>query len=556
VALHAGTDYLVYMMGFMPGFPYLGGMPARIATPRLGTPRTVVPAGSVGIAGAQTGIYPTQSPGGWRLIGRTTLRLFDVSRVPPALIEAGDLVRFVPITSTRSAAEAARETVERECRAAAPAAPAAKGITVVDGGMLSTVQDLGRVGSQRYGVPVAGAMDGWALRAANRLVGNADGTAALEITLAGPTLTFDVEAEIAVTGADLGARIDGRPIEMWQSHHVWAGRVLSFRGVRAGIRAYLAVAGGFDVPVVLGSRSTFTRSGFGGFEGRGLRSGDQLPLGQAGAAHERVLRRLRPGAVPAIGRVHELRVILGPQDDAFTPAGIATFLSETYTVTPQSDRVGCRLAGPPIAHRTGADIVSDGTAFGAVQVTGDGVPIILLADRGTTGGYTKIATIISADLGRVAQAAPGDHVRFVRVELAEACALARAVEQALDQIEAVAVPTPSESDQVYDEDGAAALAGDAYADLARAIGAVRGAQAAASEVVRAAMPGLVVDVFVATGDLVAACQPLVSIEAMKMQNPVRAPRAGRVTRVLVARGATVETGAPLVEFDRASSGPM
>jgi biotin-dependent carboxylase-like uncharacterized protein len=515
-----------------------------------------VPAGSVGIAGAQTGIYPTQSPGGWRLIGRTTLRLFDVSRVPPALIEAGDLVRFVPITSTRSAAEAARETVERECRAAAPAAPAAKGITVVDGGMLSTVQDLGRVGSQRYGVPVAGAMDGWALRAANRLVGNADGTAALEITLAGPTLTFDVEAEIAVTGADLGARIDGRPIEMWQSHHVWAGRVLSFRGVRAGIRAYLAVAGGFDVPVVLGSRSTFTRSGFGGFEGRGLRSGDQLPIGQTGAAHERVLRRLRPGAVPAIGRVHELRVILGPQDDAFTPAGIATFLSETYTVTPQSDRVGCRLAGPPIAHRTGADIVSDGTAFGAVQVTGDGVPIILLADRGTTGGYTKIATIISADLGRVAQAAPGDHVRFVRVELAEACALARAVEQALDQIEAVAVPAPSESDQVYDEDGAAALAGDAYADLARAIGAVRGAQAAASEVVRAAMPGLVVDVFVATGDLVAACQPLVSIEAMKMQNPVRAPRAGRVTRVLVARGATVETGAPLVEFDRASSGPM
>jgi biotin-dependent carboxylase-like uncharacterized protein len=327
-------------------------------------------------------------------------------------------------------------------------------------------------------------MDEWALRAANRLVGNADGMAALEITLAGPTLTFDVEAEIAVTGADLGAQIDGRPIEMWQSHHVRAGRVLSFGGVRAGIRAYLAVAGGFDVPIVLGSRSTFTRSGFGGLEGRGLRSGDHLPIGRAGAAHERVMRRLRPGAVPAIGRAHDLRVILGPQDDGFTPAGIATFLSETYTVTPQSDRVGCRMAGPLIAHRTGADIVSDGTAFGAVQVTGDGVPIILLADRGTTGGYTKIATIISADLGRVAQAAPGDRVRFVRVELAEAWALARALEQALDQIEAVAVPTCSESDPIYDEDGAAALAGDAYTDLARAIGTVNGASGAIADSAR------------------------------------------------------------------------
>ena len=144
---------------------------------------------------------------------------------------------------------------------------------------------------------------------------------------------------------------------------------------------------------------------------------------------------MRRDAVPVSEGVHHLRVIMGPQDDAFTPEGIATFLSAVYTVTPQSDRVGCRMAGPRIAHRTGADIVSDGTAFGAVQVTGDGVPIVLMADRGTTGGYTKIATIISADLGRVAQSAPGEHVRFVRVSLAEAREAARARDRALEDIE-------------------------------------------------------------------------------------------------------------------------
>jgi antagonist of KipI len=454
-------------------------------------------------------------------------------------------VRFVPITHADDAAAAAHGTIDRSGRATPPHRP---GIAVVDGGMLTTVQDLGRRGWQRYGVPVAGAMDGWALRAANRLVGNADGAAGLELTLAGPALQFDIDAVMAVTGADLGAHLDGSPIATWQSHRVRAGSVLSFGGARSGLRAYVAVAGGIEVPVVLGSRSTFTRSGFGGFEGRALRAGDLLPIGGAPQFETRT-RRLRLASVPAVGRVHRLRVIMGPQDEAFTQEGIATFLSAGYSVTPQSDRVGCRLAGPRVAHRTGADIVSDGTAFGTVQVTGDGVPIVLLADRGTTGGYAKIATIISADLGCVAQAAPGDRVRFVRVDPAEACAAARARERALEDIELIDVRPSGVPDEVYDEDGAAALAGDAYADLARAIGAVGAIPSSAGELVRAAMPGLVVDVLVAERDTVAASQILVSIEAMKMQNPVRAPRAGCVARVLVARGDSVVTGMPLVEFD-------
>ena len=546
VAIHAGTDYLVYMMGFMPGFPYLGGMSPRIATPRLGTPRTIVPAGSVGIAGAQTGIYPTESPGGWRLIGRTMVTLFDVQRTPPAMIDAGDYVRFVPI-EPRDAAMASLQATGEPTGAESPAD--APGLTVLDGGMLTTVQDLGRTGVQRYGVPVAGAMDPWALRAANLLVGNPDALAGLEATLAGPTIQFDIDAVIAVTGADLRPEVDGRPMAMWQAHRVRAGGVLGFAGARSGLRAYIAVAGGVDVPVVLGSRSTFTRSGIGGHLGRALRAGDHLPIGACSPQVSRTTGRLPPGAWPARGPIHHLRVVMGPQDDAFTPEGIATFLAESYTVTPHSDRVGCRLAGPRVAHRSGADIVSDGTAFGAVQVTGDGVPIILMADRGTTGGYTKIATVISADLGVAAQAAPGETVRFVRVDLAQARAIALDREQALGEIETIASSAPTGAEPVYDEDSGAALLADGYAAFAAAIGAVRGPQAAHGDVVRAGMPGLVVEVLVAVGDKVEARQMLASIEAMKMQNAVRAPRAGRVARVLVARGASVETGALLIEFE-------
>jgi biotin-dependent carboxylase-like uncharacterized protein len=550
VATHAGTEYRVYMMGFMPGFPYLGGMSPRIATPRLGTPRIAVPAGSVGIAGGQTGIYPTESPGGWRLIGRTPMHLFNAARTPPAAIEAGDHVRFVSIGRAEYERAACAHIPRPSTAEGAAGAP---GFAVIDGGMLTTVQDLGRSGAQRYGVPVAGAMDGWALRVANRLVGNADGLAGLELTLAGPVLQFEIDAMIAVTGADPAAEIDGRPIAPWQSHRVRAGGVLSCGPTRGGVRAYVAVAGGIDVPAVMGSRSTFTRSGIGGHEGRALRAGDHLVIGQAEQAGGAAVRRLPPQARPVRGTAHTLRVLMGPQDDAFTPDGVATFLGATYTVTPQSDRVGCRLAGPRTAHRIGADIVSDGTAFGAVQVTGDGVPIILMADRGTTGGYTKIATVISADLGRVAQAAPGDTVRFVRVDRTEAYEAARRLAQALDAVEACEAPAPGDVGEVYDEDHGAPLAAPAYAGLADALAARRQPSASRADTVCAVMPGLVVSVAVAAGDVVAAGQTLVVLEAMKMQNPVRAPRGGRVGCVLVEAGMQVEGGAPLVEFDGAET---
>ncbi len=341
---------------------------------------------------------------------------------------------------------------------------------VLDGGLFTTVQDAGRVGFQRYGVPVSGAMDPFAFRAANLLVANPPDAACLEITLTGPEIVFDTGTLLAVTGADLSPRLDGRPIRLWRCVEARRGSCLTFGSRRDGVRAYLACAGGFDVPRVLGSRSTFTRSALGGLDGRALRSGDALPLGDTTLGHatgRHIDRRL----VPRYGTDHEVRVVAGPQDDAFTEAGMAAFLGGGYTVSPQSDRIGCRLQGPLIAHRSSADIVSDGTAFGAVQVSGDGQPIVLMADRGTTGGYTKIATVISADLMRIAQAAPGDRVRFRAVTRAEAVAALR------EQVNGLAssaqrrdgVPFDKPEGPVYDEDGADAYLADASGALAEAL---------------------------------------------------------------------------------------
>ena len=425
-------------------------------------------------------------------------------------------------------------------------------IDVVDGGLLTTVQDLGRVGYQQYGVPVSGAMDGWAFRAANRLAGNDENAAALEITLVGPVLRFDGAGIIALAGADLGARLDGRPLAVWQSLAVQQGSTLTFSGARDGFRAYLAVTGGIDVPAVLGSRATLMNARLGGYRGRALAAGDRVPVGPSACLSTVAGRCLPHDAFPVYGHAHAVRVVMGPQDDAFTEEGVERFLSGAYTMAPQSDRVGCRFVGPRIGHRRGADIVSDGTACGSVQVTGDGMPIVLMADRGTTGGYTKIATVASVDLSRLAQAAPGDKVRFARVGVDEAQALWRAARALLDRVgreEARCAPAA----EAFEEDTGAALAAPAYAELAEALSITPARGGTPSNVVRASMPGLVISVAVASGDSVTAGQPLVVLEAMKMQNPVRAPRGGRVGRVLVTPGVQVEGGAPLLEFVDAAS---
>ena len=337
-------------------------------------------------------------------------------------------------------------------------------IQIVEPGLLTTVQDLGRYGYQRFGVPVSGAMDGFALRAANLLVGNEEGAAGLELTVLGPTIVFNEDASIAITGGDLTAQLDGQPIPRWEAVSVLAGGKLTFGGAQDGLRSWLAVAGGIDVPVVMGSRSTFVLGGIGGLEGRALKAGDTLStLDDAGSpASGRRLPEDYPA--PSYGHSFELRVILGPQDKDFTEDAIAMLLASNYSVSMDQDRMGCRLEGPALEHRSGADIVSDGSPLGAVQVPGDGAPIVLLADRGPTGGYTKIATVIAADVRLLAQAMPGDEVTFraVSVEdgqavLREQRAVLRAIEQGADRtvsMHRVGVRVDGRAVEVLDESGA------------------------------------------------------------------------------------------------------
>ncbi len=303
---------------------------------------------------------------------------------------------------------------------------------VVQPGPLTTVQDLGRYGYQQYGVPSSGAMDSYALRIGNLLVGNAENAASLEITLFGCQLRALQDTVVAVTGADLGVTINGKPAPQWQAIPVRKDDVIAFPRLKSGCRAYLSVAGGFPVSPVMGSASTYVRAGIGGYEGRALRKGDVLrtakPMRQP--AQVPIPHRY----IPAYGNRITLRVVLGPQDDYFTDEGIRTFLSSDYTVSTQADRMGYRLEGARIRHKAKADIISDGIPLGAVQVPGDGLPIILLADRQTTGGYTKIATVISADIPLIAQAKPGDTVRFRQVSPDEAITALREQEKMIESV--------------------------------------------------------------------------------------------------------------------------
>lgn len=309
---------------------------------------------------------------------------------------------------------------------------------VTQPGALTTVQDLGRFGYQQFGVPTSGALDNYAFRIGNLLVGNNEGAASLEITLFGCQLCALHDTSMAITGADLSATINGKPAPAWESLLIKRGEVLSFSKLKSGCRAYLAVAGGISVPEVMKSASTFVRAGIGGLNGRPLRQGDILSANERSAPS--TAARMPAEYVPVYGNRIELRVILGPQDDYFTDKGKSTFLNSEYIVSAQADRMGYRLEGPRIQHLSGADIISDGIPLGAIQVPGDGLPIILLADRQTTGGYTKIATTASVDMPKVAQAKPGDRIRFPQVNEEQAIALWQEYEQQIETIKSLIHP--------------------------------------------------------------------------------------------------------------------
>jgi biotin-dependent carboxylase-like uncharacterized protein len=400
VGRHAAAEYFVHAIGFTPGFPYLGGLPPELATPRRSNPRPRVPAGSVGIGGAQTGVYPLETPGGWNLIGRTPLTLFDPARAEPALLRTGDTVKFRPMARMQFGAALASV-------APAPIGPA--GIEVIRAGMQLTVQDLGRTGRRAEGVPLSGAADAFALRVANLLVGNPEDAAGLEFALVGPELRFARDAVVALAGAEFEGLSAWRPLE------VAAGASLKLGAATRGCRGYLAVSGGIDVAPVLGSRSTYVRGGFGGWAGRELKAHDVVPIG----GERRPLRgrwRVAPQLLPAYAGDVQLRVVAGAQAGEFAPA----WREASFTVSRQSDRMGIRLEGTALARLGSAELLSSPVAPGTVQVPPDGRPIILLADAQTIGGYPQLAHVATVDLPLVAQLRPGDTVRLREVPLAEA----------------------------------------------------------------------------------------------------------------------------------------
>ena len=318
-------------------------------------------------------------------------------------------------------------------------------LSVLHPGLLTTVQDLGRPGYQQAGVPVGGALDAGALRVANLLVGNPGGAAGLEITLRGPRLRFDAGCLLALTGADLAPTLSGQPVEMNRPAWAPAGAELAFGAPRAGCRAYLAVAGGVAVAPVLGSRATYLRAGLGGWHGRALRPGDALPLGAPSPRGQKIMLALAvnqfaisqarwtpgPWLCPVPRPSPVIRAVRGPEYGQFAAASQRAFWEEPFAVTAAADRMGYRLQGPPLLRQPAAELLSSAVTCGTVQVPPGGQPIVLLADCQTTGGYPRLAQAVTADFGALAQATPGQALRFREVPLAEAQALYLAQERAI-----------------------------------------------------------------------------------------------------------------------------
>jgi antagonist of KipI len=307
-------------------------------------------------------------------------------------------------------------------------------VEVLDGGLLSTVQDLGRPRYGHLGVAASGAADLLSLRVGNRLLGNPDGAAAVEATLAGGAFRFAADTRFVLAGADAGARLDDRRVPSWTPTTARAGSVLAFSRFAWGARAYLVVAGGFAVPPVLGSASTHLAGRFGGHEGRHLRPGDRIPIGNGDRA--RPLPALAGDAVADLEarlRRVTLRGVPGAHAYLFDDSSTAAFWHAPYSVSDRSDRMGLRLEGPRLSSPLGGRLPSEGMPWGAVQVPGDGRPIVLLADRPTTGGYPVIATLATVDRPRAAQLQPRERVAFERIVLEEARAAAREQEAWLDR---------------------------------------------------------------------------------------------------------------------------
>ncbi|MFC5402714.1 5-oxoprolinase subunit PxpB [Cohnella soli] len=446
IARHASATYEVAMLGFAPGFPYLSGLDSALSQPRRATPRLKVPAGSIGIAGEQTGVYSVMSPGGWQIIGRTDVPLFRPDSERPFLLAPGDRVRFVAADMGEGGTDAGRfehsyveRIAEREdgSHVFKREGTESDALTVLKPGVLTTIQDLGRSGWQAFGVSRGGAMDRVSLRKANVLVGNDEGAAALEVTLIGGEYAANRDIVVAICGADLGASVSGSKLPMNRPVLLRKGAQLTFGAAASGCRAYVAIAGGIDVPVVLGSRATDARARIGGGVGRALQAGDRIRCYKSGEMtfFDQLRRKAEAdgsdwsapswsasgweeGVAPTMVRMSgkrrliPIRLLPGAEWERFGEDVRAQLFREAYRVKTTSDRMGVRLNGLAIPISEGGEMESHGVSPGTIQVPSDGQPIVLAMNCQPTGGYPKLANVIAADLPLLAQAAPGDWLSF------------------------------------------------------------------------------------------------------------------------------------------------
>ncbi|MEM5430227.1 5-oxoprolinase subunit PxpB [Cupriavidus oxalaticus] len=417
VRRHTGSEYTVAFTGFAPGFAYLGGGHPSLDVPRRSTPRTRIPAGAVGLAGTFSGVYPQASPGGWQIIGVTPVAMWDLERDQPALLQPGYRVRFVDIARRNDVAHAAGSDAVAPARQPLPAekAPAAAALKVKGTGLQTVFQDLGRHGQAGQGVSASGAMDQAALKAANRLVGNNSDAAALETVGAGLQLQSVGECVLAVTGADAPLTVRAAAGRQWEvpNHQAVAlsdGDTLAIGQPLAGARCYVAARGGFAVAPVLGSCATDTLARVGPAP---LAVGDVIELRQAPAGTIVGAPGMPAENLPTVEQEVVLDVVLGPRTDWFTAESVERLAAQRWQVTPQSNRVGLRLAGEvPLERAVAGELPSEGTALGALQVPPNGQPVLFLADHPLTGGYPVIGAVAPHHLDRAGQVPVGAWLRF------------------------------------------------------------------------------------------------------------------------------------------------
>ncbi|MFF1883365.1 5-oxoprolinase/urea amidolyase family protein [Pseudarthrobacter sp. NPDC058196] len=422
VAAHTDQLWTAAFAGFAPGFAYLTGENSTLDVPRRRSPRTAVPAGAVALGGPYSAIYPRQSPGGWQLIGRTEAAMWNLERENPALIRPGDTVRFAAVRAQTTILR--QEATETAASQSPHEEHATAGLAVRKPGLQATIQDLGRPGYASLGVSSSGAMDRGALRRANRLVGNPEDAAGIEVLFGGLELEALTDQVLALTGAC--APLEVTPSDDAQRttavRHpacdapfaLLAGERLTVGAPTAGLRSYLGVRGGVAGPAALGSRSTDTMSGLGPDP---LQAGTILPVGVP--APGSVVGNPEISPLPDQGHATVLRVVPGPRQDWFNADTLQTFLSQEWTVTPKSNRIGLRLDGQALTRSRDGELASEGTVRGAVQVPPEGKPVLFLSDHPVTGGYPVIAVVVHADLDKAAQLPPGATVRFTAAPPAE-----------------------------------------------------------------------------------------------------------------------------------------